>query len=139
MDSEQENNPYSDKVIDHASRPRNMGMIAEPDGYASTLGSCGDNMEMWVKVTGGRIQEATFWTDGCGATRACGSIATEMAKGKSPGEALTISSQVIFDALDGLPEDHVHCAGLASTALKKAILDQMAMEKEPWKKAYRKH
>ena len=75
-------------------------------------------------------------TDGCGATIACGSILTEMVKNKSLGEALTINAKALIEALGGLPEDHVHCAGLASLTLKKAVLEYMNLKKEPWKKAY---
>jgi len=110
----------------------------DADAYASVLGPCGDNMEMWLKARDGRVKEVTFWTDGCGATIACGSMATELAKGKTLGEALAISAEVIARSLGGLPEDHIHCAGLASLTLKKVIIEYMNLEKEPWKKLYRR-
>ena len=101
---------YTDTVIDHITNPRNVGSIPDDDGFGSISGSCGDTMEIWIKVKDGRIQNATFWTDGCGATVATGSMITELAKGKSIAEAQRITKQDVLDALGGLPEESVHCA-----------------------------
>ena len=132
-------NTFSDILVDHSTHPRNAGDIPDADSYASELGACGDNMEMWLMVRADRIEKATFWTDGCGATIACGSIATELARDKTLGEALAISAEVIARSLGGLPENHAHCAGLASLTLKKTIIEYMNFQKEPWKRAYRNH
>jgi nitrogen fixation NifU-like protein len=136
---EESNNVFSAIVIDHAAYPRNAGSLDDADAYASVLGSCGDNMEMWLKARDGIVKGVTFWTDGCGATIACGSMATELVKGKTLGEALAISAEVIARNLGGLPDDHIHCAGLASLTLKKAIVEYMNLQKEPWKRAYKRY
>ena len=78
-------------------------------------------------------------TDGCGTSIASGSMMTELAKGKSISEAIRISQQDILNALGGLPEESEHCALLSADTLKTAIRDYLAMQKEPWKKAYRKY
>lgn len=129
---------YSKTAADFTLNPRNLGSIANADAHSSVLGPCGDNMEIWLKVKGEKVENASFWTNGCGATGACGSMATELAKGKTLGEALAISAEVIAMNLGGLPDDHAHCAGLASLTLKKAIIEYMNLKREPWKKAYRK-
>jgi nitrogen fixation NifU-like protein len=130
---------FSEAVIDHAARPRNVGGMEGADAHALVRGPCGDNMEMWLKARDGVIKNLTFWTDGCGATIACGSIITELAKSKKLGEALAISSDVIVDSLGGLPEGHLHCAGLAALTLKKTIIQYMDIQREPWKKAYERN
>jgi nitrogen fixation NifU-like protein len=130
---------FSKEVIEHATHPRNVGSMDDADAYASVLGSCGDNMEMWLKARNGIVKGISFWTDGCVATIACGSIATELAKDKTLGEALTISAEVIVKNLGGLPEDHIHCAGLASLTLKKVIIEYINLERDPWKRAYQRH
>ena len=129
---------YSETVVEHNLNPRNLGSFSDADGYAQITGPCGDTMEMWLKVDGNTIVKAGFTTDGCGTTIASGSMVTEMAKGKSLTEAQRIGQKDVLDALDGLPEESEHCALLASDTLKAAIRDFMAMQKEPWKKAYRK-
>ncbi|MBN2076409.1 MAG: iron-sulfur cluster assembly scaffold protein [Dehalococcoidales bacterium] len=130
---------YSETVIDHAMNPRNAGTIANADGYGEVKGSCGDTMELWLRVNNAVITHATFLTDGCGTSIAAGSMVTEMARGKNITEAIKISQQDILNELEGLPEESKHCALLASNTLKKSILDYMALQREPWKKAYRNH
>ena len=130
---------YSETVIDHSMNPRNTGGLDNADGYAKITGPCGDTMEMWLKVKDDIIRAAGFMTDGCSTTIASGSVVTEMAKGRTAGEAQRISQRDILDALGGLPEDNEHCALLASNTLKEAIRDYLAMKREPWKKVYRQH
>ena len=130
---------YSETVIDHAMNPRNAGTITDADGYGKVKGSCGDTMELWLRVNNVVITNATFMTDGCGTSIAAGSMVTEMARGKNITEAIKITQQDILTELGGLPEESKHCAVLASNTLKQAILDYMALQREPWKNAYRKH
>ena len=139
IEQEGSGNVLSATVVDHATNPRNAGSMDDADASASVLGPCGDNMEMWLKVRDGIVKDVTFWTDGCGATIACGSIGTVLAQGKTLGEALAISAGVIAKSLGGLPDDHAHCAGLASLTLKKTIIEYMNLQKEPWKRAYRRN
>jgi nitrogen fixation NifU-like protein len=129
---------YSPVVVDHARNPRNAGSIPNADGFASVTGPCGDTVEIWLRVKDNAIKEASFWTDGCGTTIAAGSMVTEMAKGRPVAEALRVTQQDVLDALEGLPEESVHCALLASNALKEAVKDYLAYRKEPWKRAYGK-
>ena len=128
---------YSETVIDHAMNPRNVGDMENADGFGKVTGSCGDTMEIWLKVKGGTVAEATFLTDGCGSTIASGSMVTELIKGKSIPEAQKVTRQAILNALGGLPEESLHCALLAAETLKEAIRDYFALRREPWKKAYR--
>jgi len=130
---------YSEATIDHSLNPRNVGTLEDADGFAQVTGPCGDTMSIWLKVKDGTISDTSFTTDGCGTTIASGSMLTELAKGKSIAEAQKISQEDVLNALGGLPEESQHCALLAANTLKEAIRDYLAIEKEPWKKAYRKH
>ncbi len=129
---------YSEAVIEHTMNPRNVGGIEAADGYASVTGSCGDTMEIWLKVKDGSIVRATFMTDGCGTTVAGGSMVTELAKGKNISQALRISQEDVLSALGGLPEESRHCALLAANTLKAAVKDYIAFRNDPWKRAYRR-
>ena len=130
-------NVYSERVIEHASNPKNVGEIDKADGRAVITGSCGDIMGIWLRVRNETIQDIKFITEGCGTSIASGSMVTELAKGKSIGEGMKIDQEKVLDALGGLPEDSQHCAQLAASTLKAAILDYLAMKREPWKKPYR--
>jgi len=129
---------YSQTAIDHIRNPRNVGLISNADGQASITGPCGDTMEIWLRVQDGIIEQAAFWTDGCGTTIAAGSMATELAKGKRVAEVFRIAQQDVLDALGGLPDESVHCALLAANTLKEAVKDYLAYRNEPWKRAYKK-
>jgi len=130
---------YSETTIDHIINPRNLGDMADASGFGRVTGSCGDTIEIWLKVKNGIVADAAFLTDGCATSIASGSMATELAKGRSIPEALKISQQDILKALGGLPEEGAHCALLAANTLKEAIKDYISLKKEPWKRAYRKH
>ncbi|MBA7713581.1 hypothetical protein ES703_122584 [subsurface metagenome] len=130
---------YSETTIDHAMNPRNLGEMENADGFGKITGPCGDTMEIWLRVKNGTVAEATFLTDGCGTSIASGSMITELAKGTSISMAQKISQQNVLSALGGLPEESQHCAILAANTLKAAIRDYLAMEREPWKRGYRKH
>lgn len=128
---------YSDKVMDHFKNPRNMGEISNPDGVG-TVGNpvCGDLMTMYIKVNNNRIEDVKFKTFGCGAAIATSSMTTELAKGKTIEEALTISRSSVAESLGGLPPVKMHCSNLAADALHAAIKDYQ--EKREKKKEVRK-
>lgn len=128
---------YSETVIDHAMHPRNLGEFPKADGFSSITGSCGDTMEIWLKITNNKINKAMFLTDGCAATIACGSMITEMITGKEILEAQKISQDDLLAALDGLPKNNEHCALLATITVKEAIKDYLSIKNNPWKKVYR--
>jgi len=130
---------YSEIVIDHASSPRNVGIIDDADGFSRITGPCGDTIEIWLRVRNETLAEVTFMTDGCGTTIAAGSMVTELARGKSTGQAMVINQQDVLDALGGLPEESQHCALLAANTLREALKDYVGLKKESWKRAYRKY
>jgi nitrogen fixation NifU-like protein len=115
---------YSEKVMEHFSNPRNVGEIADADGVG-TVGNpvCGDVMKIFIKVGDNHLKDIKFKTFGCGAAIATSSMVTEMAKGKTLEEALTISNKTVAEALDGLPPQKMHCSNLAADALHAAIED----------------
>jgi nitrogen fixation protein NifU and related proteins len=121
---------YSDKVMDHFTAPRNVGVIENADGIGEEGNPvCGDMMTFYVKVDDGRIEDVKFKTFGCGAAIAVSSMVSEMAIGKSIAEALAISNKDVAAELDGLPPKKMHCSNLGADALGKAIKDYL--EKNP--------
>ena len=117
----EEEKKYSKVVINEYRNPINFGILEHPDVVGKVKGSCGDTMKITLKIVKDKIQDAKFWTDGCGATLACGNMITKMIKGKTSGEALEISKDDLINNLDGLPKEHSHCAKLAVNTLHKAL------------------
>jgi nitrogen fixation NifU-like protein len=112
---------YSENLFDHCMSPRNYGIITDPNGYAKVTGVCGDTVEIFLRVENGKIEEAAFTTDGCIFTVAACSVATEMATGKNLHDCVKIDQETILNFLKCMPEDHMHCALLASMTLQKAL------------------
>lgn len=113
--------PFSEKVVELAYEPRNVGEMENPDGFARITGSCGDTMQIGLKFNNSIISEIKFLTDGCAATIACGSGITLLAKNKTPEQARKITASDLLDFLEGLPESHAHCAKLAIKTFYKAL------------------
>ncbi|EMR74628.1 iron-sulfur cluster biosynthesis protein, NifU-like protein [Thermoplasmatales archaeon SCGC AB-540-F20] len=116
-----EEETYSKVVIREYRNPSNFGVIENPDALGEVKGPCGDTMKMSLRIEDRKIRDACFWTDGCGATIACGSMLTKMIKGENLEEAADITSERLIDALEGLPEEHIHCSKLAVDTLQNAI------------------
>lgn len=125
--------PYSEKVMDHFQNPRNVGEIPDASGIG-TVGNpvCGDVMKMYLKIENNIITDAKFKTFGCGAAISTSSMVTEMVKGKTIEEALSISNKAVAEALGGLPPVKMHCSVLAEEALRSALADYYKRQgKEP--------
>ncbi len=111
---------FSVVAQDHATRPRNLGPLPVYNGHYRLTGPCGDTMEFWVNIHNNQVTEASFVTDGCGSSLACGSMATVLAKGESVAQVIATRPQELLAALAGLPEELEHCAFLANDTLRKA-------------------
>ena len=117
---------YSQKVVEHFEKPRNIGSM---DSRNSSVGTslvgapeCGDVMKLQIKVENDRIIDAKFKTFGCGSAIASSSLATEWVKGKTLAEAQSIQNTDIVEELS-LPPVKIHCSVLAEDAIKAAIND----------------
>ncbi len=126
---------YSEKVMDHFENPRNVGKLEDADGIGEVGNAkCGDIMRMYIKVENNIITDVKFNTFGCGSAIATSSIATEMIKGKTLEEALTLSNKAVVEALDGLPAHKIHCSVLAEEAVRAAIQDYYEKHGIPYDK-----
>lgn len=122
---------YSEKVLDHFRKPRNVGILEGDDVAMGQVGNpvCGDLMEIYIKVKDGKIIDIKFKTFGCGSAIATASMITELAKGKTLEQALNITRKDVANELDGLPPVKMHCSNLAADALKDAIKNYENMKK----------
>ena len=115
---------YSEKVMDHFTHPRNVGVIEDADGVGEVGNAkCGDIMRIYLKIENEIITDVKFSTFGCGSAIASSSMATELIKGKPVAEALTLTNKAVAEALDGLPAHKMHCSVLAEEAIRAAVKD----------------
>lgn len=115
---------YNEKVMDVFRNPKNVGEIENADGIG-TVGNetCGDIMQITLKIENDIIVDAKFKTFGCAAAIATSSTATEMIKGMTIEDALKVTNKKVIETLGGLPAQKIHCSVLAEEAIKKAIDD----------------
>src|SRR5450756_1453920 len=118
---------YSEKVIDHAENPRNVGTLGKDDPNVGTglvgAPACGDVMRLQIRVNdAGVIEDARFKTFGCGSAIASSSLVTEWVKGKTLDQAMGIKNTQIAEEL-ALPPVKIHCSILAEDAIKAAVAD----------------
>ena len=115
---------YTDRVIEHFSNPRNVGVIEDPDGVGRVESSvCGDLMELYIRVRDGVISDVKYRTFGCAAAIASSSMASEMIMGQPLAAVAELTDESVAEALGGLPEAKIHCSVLASAALHSALED----------------
>lgn len=102
-----------------------FGRMNDPTGASFLEGPCGDEMEFYLYIRDGLLEDVKYYTQGCDDTRACALAVAKQAKGKSVVDALAINPREIIDSLEGLPEQARHCAILAVTTLYRAIADYL--------------
>ena len=116
--------PYSKKVMQNYTHPKNLGELKNPDGIGKVGNPvCGDIMQIHIKVKNEKIDDIKFKTFGCAAAIATSSMVTQLAKGKTLKDAEKIKYEEVMEQLGGLPKVKVHCSMMAQEALKKAIED----------------
>ena len=116
---------YGELGFQRWREPLYMGAMANADGRGRLTGTCGDTMEIFLKFESGRIEAASFLTDGCGSSTICGSLAVELAVGKTPDELADVTGEAILEVLGVFPEEDRHCAYLAAETLHEALHDFM--------------
>lgn len=102
-----------------------MGRLPDADGVGRLTGSCSDTIEISLTIDDQRIVTGGFFSDGCGASQVCASVAVELAVGQGVEAAYDITDADILALLPGFPADEAHCAFLAAEALRMALQDTM--------------
>jgi len=132
---------YQEVILDHGRKPRNHFRMEVFD--ASARGDnpmCGDRVELFLKLDGGRIGAASFLGRGCAISQASASLLTELVPGLTPAEARALGARLRemaktgaqdsstpalerLSALSGVHEfpSRVKCATLAWHALDAAL------------------
>ena len=115
---------YSEKVMDHFTHPRNVGVIEDADGVGEVGNAkCGDIMKIYLKIKDDVIDDVKFETFGCGSAIASSSMATEMIKGKPAKDTMPSTNKAVAAGLRGRPAHRQHCSVLAEEAIKAALKD----------------
>tara|TARA_Y100000310_G_scaffold306787_1_gene348252 strand:- start:17770 stop:18189 length:420 start_codon:yes stop_codon:yes gene_type:complete len=113
---------YNKEVMKRFLNPKFSGEIENPDAVGRTDNdSCGDMMEIYLKIENNKIKDIKFQTLGCAAAIASSDVLCELAKGKTLDKAKKIDNKLIIKELKGLPMIKLHCSVLGAKTLKKTI------------------
>jgi nitrogen fixation NifU-like protein len=120
------NEDLQTRIQQALANPQNLGEMTNADAVGTVGNSdCGEMLRMWVKFReeGGRkvIDKATFQSFGCETAIAVASLATELIRGKTPQEALSLKTEELAGELGPLPPMKIHCAQLVEGALRSAL------------------
>jgi len=136
---------YQEVILDHNKKPRNYRVMEDATRSSEGLNPlCGDQMTVYVKLNGDRIDDVAFQARGCAISKASASLMTEGIKGKTVGEAEELFQRVHsmlttprdqeieedglgkLAVLGGVREfpSRVKCASLSWHALRAALKDE---------------
>jgi nitrogen fixation NifU-like protein len=117
---------YTDKVMEHFENPQNVGTLENADGKARVGDpSCGDFINVWIKVKDDTIVDFKYKVYGCGAAIATSSAVSVLAIGKTFSEAMELTDDDVIQFLGGLPEGKQHCSLLGVQGLYAAMADYL--------------
>lgn len=134
-------NLYREMIVEYGSSPHNFGKIKNPTSTIELHNpTCGDVINLQLKVDNQKIKEVKFDGDGCIISQASASMLTDLIKGKTVDEAKHLKdlfSKMITDPnfeetseledaeiLRGVRQfpQRIKCATLVWNALDKSIL-----------------
>jgi len=123
------NDDLQKKIAEALRNPQNVGELPDADAIGTVGNSdCGEMLRMWVKFKeqNGKkvIDRATFQSFGCETAIAVASLATELIRGKTADEALSLKTEELAGELGPLPPMKIHCAQLVEGALRSALQPQ---------------
>jgi nitrogen fixation protein NifU and related proteins len=114
---------FHPRFLRHIRRPHNIGTLEKADGQAIGVGTCGDSLQVFLRIGGDTITTIRCRYEGCQYTLACASAMSKLALGRTLFQALELEPSDVVSELGDLPADHQHCARLAVNTLGEAIDD----------------
>lgn len=130
---------YRRVIMDHYQAPRNMGELADADATIQLKNpTCGDQIQLQMKVEDGKIKDAKFKGEGCSISMSSASMMTEAIKDLPVEKALELADRFSkmllgeevelddFDDIEALQgvckfPARIKCATLAWKAMEKGV------------------
>lgn len=91
---------YRENILEHSRTPRNKGRIADATMAHRELNhSCGDEIELYLKIDGDKLTDVKFEGHGCAISQASVSLLTEKIKGMSIDQLRALTKEDVFTLL----------------------------------------
>ena len=112
---------YRQIILEHYKNPDNFGSLANYDIKAHAHNpSCGDEIEIKIKLNKGKIKDAKFQAKGCAISLASADILLDNIKNKSLKDIKKLNEKHLLKFLKvEISHARMNCAMLALNALKK--------------------
>ena len=128
---------HSEQFLKMALQNRKNERLENADGVGKCAGACGDSIEVYLCLTGDRIETVSYYSDGCLHTNACANTMAHLAENKTIKQAWEMTPESVVDYLQTLPKAEYHCAEMAIDALQNALTNLGEIRRNSWKKLYR--
>ncbi|MDP3940815.1 MAG: iron-sulfur cluster assembly scaffold protein [bacterium] len=114
---------YKEEIIEHYKHPQNFGKLSDFSASSKQLNPfCGDEVEMFIRFSGGVASDVSFLGHGCAISIASSSIITEHIKGKSKAELTKFSKEDMLTLLGvEVSETRKKCALLGWAVLQDCL------------------
>ncbi|MGQ0679974.1 MAG: iron-sulfur cluster assembly scaffold protein [Actinomycetota bacterium] len=115
---------YSEQLMARFLEPAHSGDVASANGLGKQGNvTCGDVVEVAVRVEDGLIVEARFRAQGCATAIAAAEAACELASGGTMTAASTLDVNSVSALLGGIPQERLGCASVSLDALRSAVAE----------------
>ncbi len=111
---------YGEKGFDRWRNPKFCGKLDDETAHGRVTGSCGDTIDMSLKIENNKVVDGAYMTTGCASSGLCGSFAVELAVGRTIEEIFDLKGEDVLGVIGKFPEDDTHCAFLAVNSLQDA-------------------
>jgi nitrogen fixation NifU-like protein len=136
---------YRQVIMDHYKNPRNRGDLPDDGALKINMNNptCGDRIQLNLKVEDGKITDASFTGEGCSISLSSADMMASVVKGKSVDDAMKLSgifSEMMLgkdyddesydlediEALRGVSKfpARIKCATLAWKAMEKGLKEE---------------
>ena len=114
-------NIYRENILDHYKNPNNQGNLANHNFKCHAHNpSCGDEIEVKLKIENKKIKDAKFIAKGCAISIASADILLDYLKDKNISEIKKIDEKKLLSLLGTkLSPSRINCALLSLQALKQ--------------------
>jgi NifU-like protein involved in Fe-S cluster formation len=112
---------YAPKAVDILDRELHLGVLDDATTQTRHQASCGDVLELWLRIEDNVIRDAAFQYAGCAGLQASASALTDLIIGMPIDEAERLDVADIVGFLGAIPPNKIECAEASRDTLRNAI------------------